>query len=1044
MGTSSYVKEDSYSVEYQLNSDWGSGFTGIISITNNSNDTLEDWTLEFDFDRIITHIWGGVIKSDKGNHYIINNAGHNANIAAGQTISFGFEGYEGIVTDEPTNFNLQYYNYENIVTHNPEIKLSVNTDGLYYNESANWYVIEDEISSISGTLTDTKVVETLNYMITDFAGNIIKDGTIEVAETWTLNDFGLSIGYNKLTIIANTSDENTEYSIAFFNCNLENMNRTNIDLSDSDADGLNCYYEMLLGTNDNNADTDEDMLTDYEEFLFTGSKPTSKDTDGNGVIDSEEDPDNDGLSNLIELQLGTKCLAEDTDGDGLFDGDEVSVYLTNPLNWDTDEEGLSDAQEIELKFNPIQKDTDGDGINDNQEKVYQTYKKQILNEDRPEVISVEVSLECNGYLGTHTVIIDTYNIDMRSSEVVGLVGVPVDISADVDFDYANITFTYDENMLGDTSEDNLTMMWYDEENDKYVVLDSVTDTENNTVTFETTHFSTYLIVDKQIWLDNMRKDINYSNSDDITYYDIALVVDASKSMKGTALTKAREVLNSVIDAMLDGDRAGLVMYKHYSKILLNLTSNRDELKEEVSRLLYADGTPTDVNGGLISGMKVLGSSEKDKAKMLILICDGEGTYAESTLQTAIDRGITIHCINVVNGDSAELQKLATETGGTYYYVATAEDVDKVIDGLVRDTSGAVDMTDTDGDGLYDVYEINGMRLSNGQVVYTDPNNPDTNGDGISDYDAMGGEPVTENITLDGNTYSCTMNHSKVYGKLSSEFIYVDGTLNTDGKQYYGKMDYIPYSEEFIDKKYKKEKTFSFDGEIRIVYGDAGIYNSFSDKLPTISEAKLAEYAAVGTLTYMAICLVDIEAAWCFSTYIQGDGGSVEGLVEGSTREYINVTPRLQNNIFGINSANTYFIDNMNRARVCIESVLNEYNTEIFIALSPKTKWTGCMYNECTGDNWHQNIDSLLNMGTFGIFNVADAGVTLHCIYNPDTDEYYMEYIYYIIDLYDFTLYDMLNEMNALGLARCYELYGVAVGVTVWEKADNMGKSWIYR
>lgn len=28
----------------------------------------------------------------------------------------------------------------------------------------------------------------------------------------------------------------------------------------------------------------------------------------------------------------------------------------------------------------------------------------------------------------------------------------------------------------------------------------------------------------------------------------------------------------------------------------------------------------------------------------------------------------------------------------------------------------------DGDGLYDVYEVNEMRLSNGQIVYTDPNN----------------------------------------------------------------------------------------------------------------------------------------------------------------------------------------------------------------------------------------------------------------------------------------------------------------------------------
>lgn len=44
----------------------------------------------------------------------------------------------------------------------------------------------------------------------------------------------------------------------------------------------------------------------------------------------------------------------------------------------------------------------------------------------------------------------------------------------------------------------------------------------------------------------------------------------------------------------------------------------------------------------------------------------------------------------------------------------------------------------------------------------------------------------------------------------------------------------------------------------------------------------------------------------------------------------------------------------------------------------------------------------------------------------------MEFIYYIIDLYDFTLYDILDQMNALGLARCYKLYGVAAGETAWK------------
>ena len=56
---------------------------------------------------------------------------------------------------------------------------------------------------------------------------------------------------------------------------------------------------------------------------------------------------------------------------------------------------------------------------------------------------------------------------------------------------------------------------------------------------------------------------------------------------------------------------------------------------------------------------------------------------------------------------------------------------------------------------------------------------------------------------------------------------------------------------------------------------------------------------------------------------------------------------------------------MNKARLVAESVLNEYNTEVYISLSPETTWCGCDYNDCTGDNWQQNIDSLLNIGAFG-------------------------------------------------------------------------------
>lgn len=192
-----------------------------------------------------------------------------------------------------------------------------------------------------------------------------------------------------------------------------------------------------------------------------------------------------------------------------------------------------------------------------------------------------------------------------------------------------------------------------------------------------------------------------------------------------------------------------------------------------------------------------------------------------------------------------------------------------------------------------------------------------------------------------------------------------------------------------------------------------------------------------------VSAVDTQAANCLDTYIQGTGGAYEGLAPGGTRDYIYATPGLGENLFGINSANIHFKSNMDKARIAAESALNEQNTEVYFSVSPKTTWCGCDYNDGTFSDWHQNVDTILNIGAFGIYNNADAAVTVHCTYDPGTQEYNMEYFYYIIDLYDFTLYDELDEMNALGLARCYELYGVSAGTASWKRGEGISDYWLY-
>ena len=41
------VEETDYTIKFKVTSDWGQAFNGEISITNNTEETIEDWMLEF-------------------------------------------------------------------------------------------------------------------------------------------------------------------------------------------------------------------------------------------------------------------------------------------------------------------------------------------------------------------------------------------------------------------------------------------------------------------------------------------------------------------------------------------------------------------------------------------------------------------------------------------------------------------------------------------------------------------------------------------------------------------------------------------------------------------------------------------------------------------------------------------------------------------------------------------------------------------------------------------------------------------------------------
>ena len=94
-------------VEFSLANDWGSGFTANMSIANNGNSNLSNWTLEFDAPFKITNIWNAEIVSQDGNHYVIRNLSWNGTIPPSGSVSFGFNGNNpSNVTIKPSDYIL--------------------------------------------------------------------------------------------------------------------------------------------------------------------------------------------------------------------------------------------------------------------------------------------------------------------------------------------------------------------------------------------------------------------------------------------------------------------------------------------------------------------------------------------------------------------------------------------------------------------------------------------------------------------------------------------------------------------------------------------------------------------------------------------------------------------------------------------------------------------------------------------------------------------------------------------------------------------------
>ncbi len=431
---------------------------------------------------------------------------------------------------------------------------------------------------------------------------------------------------------------------------------------------LPSFVKSRIGAMPFSEDSDSDGLSDYFELMKLGllTDVNSVDSDGDGIPDSEEDHDSDGLTNLEEQAYGTDPLRADTDGDG-----------------------LSDDSELRLGTDPLNLDSDGDGIPEGDE----TYVSTMTDD----ALGVTVEIEGTGDLAKEVVIYEeTSELFTNNSALVSPV---VDFSLDNrTFENAQITIPYDSSKVTDPT--NLSLFYFNESASTFEPVESTVDPVNHTVTGFTSHFSTFAIFYVPTWNALFEAEMNLGreggNGSNVVYVDVVFAMDSSGSMSWNDPNGYRKTAaKNFVGSLLSEDRAGVVDFDSYSSLVRPLSSDFDAVNSSIDSLDASGGT--NIGAGMsTANSHLINSGDSEHAWMVILLTDGQGTYSDYYTQQAINNNITVYTVGLGSDvDTSLLTGIATATCGQYFSVSTAEDLPDVF----RTISEEIEPTDPTATGF---------------------------------------------------------------------------------------------------------------------------------------------------------------------------------------------------------------------------------------------------------------------------------------------------------------------------------------------------------
>ena len=721
---------EGYEIIYSVSSRWSGNQNINVMVSNTGEEDICGWALSFVSGGEIYSIWDARVIAGKDENnitddtaeYLIRSESYNGRIPAGGSISFGYQ----VATDSvefPADIKLCA---EKVVLPEEAYTVSLNIGSDWQTGVVGEIVLQNtgetelyfwELAFDTNVCINSVWNARLSENSTGGNSYIVKAGD----DTAVIAPGGeLKIGFNATknadvqTVIENVSlfhtsinsampddgagdteenekDDKEENETDYYEKIAEVMQRYDESTYslDTDGDGLRDYEEEIIGTDLNVPDTDGDSLSDYDEVYKTYTDPLVFDSAVPGCSDREADSDGDGVLNIVEVELGINPLSADTDDDGISDSDEINVYGTNPVLIDTDGDGIEDKHELMLGFDPLKKDSDDDGIEDGETLFLQ--ETEAVFENNAYIGKVHVTAEATNLFPEVTTIRENTRCLNEDFEEVGVFGTPMEINTRSDIESAQIEFYLQEGY----NVNDYVVLWFDEENSRFVECDTEYNEAEGIVSANTTHFSTYFLALKGKWSEALKKLIN-----PICNFETVLVVDCSKSMGASDAvyadftygykksTRRKDICEAFFRKVDNTNKQGVVLFNDHGSVEARLGSPSAQLSNTLADI--CNGYNTNISTALDVALKeVLSSADKNAAKSIVLISDGGTAYSgdnlsydKAVLERAKAADVRIYTVAVGNNAVRQnLEEIAFVTDGiafNYNNIKNASDIaDKV-------------------------------------------------------------------------------------------------------------------------------------------------------------------------------------------------------------------------------------------------------------------------------------------------------------------------------------------------------------------------------